>query len=332
MSQHQVKILVLRFSSIGDIVLTSPVLRNLKKSMKNVELHYLTKTSFRVLLLHNSHVDKLWSFNKNLSEVLPGLLNEKFDYVVDLHKNMRTLRLKKKLSVKSFSFNKLNVDKFLLTKLKINRMPKVHIVDRYLACIEELGVSNDGEGLDYFTDPESNAKFSETLNQLPDKYTVVVVGAAHLTKVPTVQKYREILQAVNKPFVLIGGGKDYETAEGIAENLDVPTFNYCGKTSLDVSALLIKHAELVITPDTGMMHVASAYRVPVVSLWGNTVPEFGMTPYYGKYDVPYYIAEVKNLSCRPCSKIGYESCPKQHFKCVEELDVSQIHTWVNKNC
>jgi len=330
MSQQQVKILVLRFSSIGDIVLTSPVLRNLKKSLKEVELHYLTKTAFADLLLHNPNVDKLWSFNKDISEVLPSLLSEKFDYVVDLHKNLRTLRLKKKLKVKSFSFDKLNVDKFLLTKLKINRMPSVHIVDRYLACVQELGVSNDREGLDYFTNPESEINFLETAKQLPDKYTVVVMGAAHFTKVPTIQKYREILKAVNKPFVLIGGDKDFEKAKEIAQNLNVSTLNYCGKTTLDTSALIIKHAELVITPDTGMMHVASAYKVPVVSLWGNTVPEFGMTPYYGKYKVPFLLAEVKKLSCRPCSKIGYESCPKKHFKCTEELDVSQIQTWVTE--
>ncbi|MFT6745838.1 MAG: ADP-heptose:LPS heptosyltransferase [Glaciecola sp.] len=331
MSKHQVKILVLRFSSIGDIVLTTPVLRNLKKALKNVELHYLTKSSFCSLLEHNPYVDKLWHFNKELDEVLPQLIGENFDYVVDLHKNIRTLRLKKQLKSKSFSFDKLNVNKFLLTALKINRMPKDHIVDRYLGAVKSLNVGNDGEGLDYFTDPASAGKFLELSKILPTKYAVVVIGAAHNTKVPTVKKYREILKAIDKPIVLIGGEKDYTIAEKIEERSTVSIYNYCGKTNLDMSALLIKNAELVITPDTGMMHVAAAYKTPTVSLWGNTVPEFGMTPYYGDNDVPFLISEVKNLSCRPCSKIGYNDCPKKHFKCTEELDVNQIQKWIQQN-
>lgn len=330
MSKQQVKILVLRFSSIGDIVLTTPVLRNLKKSLENVEVHYLTKSSFRGLLRNNPHVDKVWHFGKNIDEVLPGLMNEGFDYVVDLHKNVRTLRLKKKLKAKAFSFDKLNVDKFLLTALKINRMPKTHVVDRYLACVSSLGVSNDKQGLDYFTDPASENKYTELAKSLPKKYVVVVIGAAHLTKVPTVQKYREVLQAVNKPIVMIGGEKDRTIAEQIEENLEGDMFNLCGKTTLDISALLIKNAELIITPDTGMMHIAAAYKRPIVSLWGNTVPEFGMTPYYGENSTPSLIVEVKNLPCRPCSKIGYGNCPKKHFDCMKQLDVQQIKTWSNK--
>ena len=150
------------------------------------------------------------------------------------------------------------------------------------------------------------------------------MGAAHFTKVPTVQKYREILNAIDKPFVLIGGEKDFANAQAIQENLGVSIHNYCGKTTLDISALLIKRAQLVITPDTGMMHVAAAYKVPTVSLWGSTVPEFGMTPYYGDDKVPFLISEVKNLSCRPCSKIGYKDCPKKHFKCMNDIVEEEI--------
>ncbi|MFT6715595.1 MAG: ADP-heptose:LPS heptosyltransferase [Saprospiraceae bacterium] len=326
----QVKILVLRFSSIGDIVLTSPVVRNLKKQIDNVALHYLTKTTFRGLLMHNPYVDKVWSFNKDLDEVLPDLLNEKFDYVVDLHKNLRTLRLKKSLKVKALSFDKQNINKFLLAKLKINRMPGAHIVDRYMACVRSLGVVNDKEGLDFFTNPESENIFVELSNKLPEKYTVVVVGAAHFTKVPTVQKYREILEAVDRTFVLVGGERDCANAQAIEDQTNVVIHNYCGKTTLDTSAMLIKNAELVITPDTGMMHVAAAYKIPIVSLWGNTVPEFGMTPYYGINKVSNLISEVKGLSCRPCSKIGYDSCPKGHFKCVKHIEVNQIQKWVGE--
>jgi len=328
MSDKKAKILVLRFSSIGDIVLTTPVVRNLKNTVKGVEIHFLTKTSFQGLLKNNPYVDKVWHFNKDLNEVIPHLLKEKYDYVVDLHKNMRTLSLKKQLKAKALSFDKLNVQKFLLTTLKINRLPEIHIVDRYLNSISSLGVSNDELGLDYFPDPGSQEKAQALFDKIPKNYVVVVVGAAHYTKVPTVEKYTELLSSLDKTFVLIGGQNEVVAGESIQDKLGKELFNFCGKTTLDLSALLISRAEFVITPDTGMMHIAAAYQRPIISLWGNTVPEFGMTPYYRKQKPPSYIAEVKGLSCRPCSKIGYESCPKKHFNCIKQIDVQKIKSWV----
>lgn len=329
MLKEQTKILVLRFSSIGDIVLTTPVMRNIKVSNSKAEIHFLTKSSFKGLITNNPHVDKVWHFSKNVEEVLPELVKEKFDYVVDLHKNVRTLRLKRSLKVKAFSFKKLNVEKFLMTSLKLDRLPKQHIVDRYLEAVTDLGVENDGQGLDYFPGTAAKPKFEALVKSLPEKYTVVVVGAAHKTKIPSVAKYQEILKVVSKNFVLIGGDKDVATAEKILTNLPGDVHNFCGSTTLDVSALLVKHAELVISPDTGMMHIAAAFKKPIISLWGNTIPEFGMTPYYGNHQVPSLILEVKGLSCRPCSKIGYTACPKKHFKCIEQLDVQLIKNWLD---
>jgi ADP-heptose:LPS heptosyltransferase len=331
MSNLKIKILVLRFSSIGDIVLTTPVLRNLKKSIPKVELHYLTKTSFRAVLRHNPYIDKLWDFDRNFDEVVTSLVREKFDFIVDLHRNIRTLKLKKKLGVKSLSFDKLNFKKLLLTKTKINLLPDTHIVDRYLDALSGLAVSNDFEGLDYYVDPKSEVESLEFSKNLPEKYAVMVVGAAHFTKVPPVEKFKEILRVMNMPTVLVGGNNDEKTAKAIAENYQEPLFNYCGKTSLDISALLIKKAEFVVTPDTGMMHIAAAYKRPIISLWGNTTPSFGMAPYYGSNRVASLIVEVKNLSCRPCSKIGYDSCPKAHFNCMRQLDVQEVKQWIKTN-
>ncbi len=330
MAQEQLKILVLRFSSIGDIVLTTPVIRNLKKKGKKTTLHFLTKKVFQGVLIHNPYVDKLWCFEQSPQEVLPFLIKQDFDYVIDLHKNIRTLKLKRQLKVKSFSFDKQNVNKFLLTSFKLNYMPERHIVDRYMDCVLSLGVKNDQQGLDYFTNPESEQHVSEMTKEVPKPYVVVVMGAAHKTKVPPVEKYKEILQALDKNYVLIGGKGDAYMAAQIAATKGVRTFNFCGKTSLDQSALMIQQAALVITPDTGMMHVAAAYKKPIVSLWGNTVPEFGMTPYYGAYKIPSFIAQVQNLSCRPCSKIGYDSCSKGHFNCMNQIDVSAIKDWVDQ--
>ncbi|HRB40127.1 MAG TPA: glycosyltransferase family 9 protein, partial [Bacteroidia bacterium] len=98
----------------------------------------------------------------------------------------------------------------------------------------------------------------------------------------------------------------------------------CGITSIGQSASLIKQSKAVITHDTGLMHIAAALRKKIVSVWGNTVPEFGMYPYLPVNSVPFSISEVKNLNCRPCSKIGYNTCPKKHFRCMNDMDIQEI--------
>ena len=144
------KILIIRFSSIGDIVLTSPVIRCLKLQTGS-EIHYLTKQPFVALLKNNPHVSKVFAIDKSVGEVLPALRREKYDYIIDLHHNLRTFILKWRLPfVKSYAFKKLNFEKWLLTNFKINRLPKTHIVDRYLETVKSLGVKNDGQGLDFF--------------------------------------------------------------------------------------------------------------------------------------------------------------------------------------
>ena len=148
------KILVIRFSSIGDIVLTTPVLRCIRMQTGS-EVHFLTKESFRSVVEHNPHVSRVHTIRKKVSEVLPALRSEGFDFVVDLHRNLRSWQVKSALGVPSKSFDKLNWEKWLLVNIGINRLPKLHIVDRYLAAAAPLGVQNDGLGLDYFI-PESD--------------------------------------------------------------------------------------------------------------------------------------------------------------------------------
>jgi len=133
------KVLIIRFSSIGDIVLTTPIIRCVKKQIPEVEVHYLVKHSFRKIIESNPFVDKTHALNDNLPYVLEELKSENFDYIIDLHHNLRTLKVKRALrKVPALSFNKLNLKKWLLTALKINVMPKVHIVDRYFDTVKTL--------------------------------------------------------------------------------------------------------------------------------------------------------------------------------------------------
>lgn len=138
------KILVIRFSSIGDIVLTTPVIRAIKTQLEDVELHCLTKENFQSILQENSSIDTLHLLKDNLADIIPILKAENFDVIVDLHNNLRTRRIKKALKIKSYTFKKLNVKKWLLTKFKLNKLPSIHVVDRYFDAVFPLGVKNDG--------------------------------------------------------------------------------------------------------------------------------------------------------------------------------------------
>ncbi|HMU73339.1 MAG TPA: glycosyl transferase, partial [Ferruginibacter sp.] len=145
------KFLVIRFSSIGDIVLTTPVVRCLKKQVPDAEVHFLTKQSYRGIVDTNPYIDKVHVLADSFELMLHELQTEEYDYIIDLHHNLRTLRIKRFLKkVKAFSFNKLNVEKFILTNLKINLLPGKHIVNRNLETLRSFGVSDDGAGLDYF--------------------------------------------------------------------------------------------------------------------------------------------------------------------------------------
>lgn len=324
LKKEKLKILIIRFSSIGDIVLTSPVIRCLKTQLENIELHYLTKKAFEPVLAANPYIDKLHFLDQSLSECIRKLKSEDFDFVIDLHHNLRTLQIKTKLGIRSSSFNKLNWQKWLLVNFKKDILPPVHIVDRYLKTVEFLGVKNDNQGLDYFLQKEYELK--DMLPASHQQYISVVIGAQHATKRLPEEKLYELCSKIKFPVVLLGGPEDGERGERIAMACGSHVFNACGKFKLDQSAFLVKMSEKVISHDTGLMHIAAAFNKPVYSIWGNTMPEFGMYPY--KTDKSY-IFQVDGLSCRPCSKIGYEACPKGHFNCMNHINLEEIITKIN---
>jgi len=315
------KILVVRFSSIGDIVLTTPVVRCLKKQLPGVEIHYLTKSSFRTILENNPYIDKLWTIGKSTDEVIPDLKKEKFDYLIDLHHNIRTLGLKWKLGVKSFSFEKLNFQKWKLVNFKIPMTYKGHIVDRYLKTAEPLGVKNDGQPCDYFI-PEQDEIDLRFYGLEPKKYIVVAIGAQFETKQFPVSKTIEVLKKQELPVLLLGGKQDEEKAARISEEL--PCLDFTGKLSLNSSAYIVKNAAVLLTNDTGLMHIAACFSTKIVSVWGNTVPELGMYPYMPQNEKSYTMHEVQGLKCRPCSKIGFHACPQKHFNCMLKQDTVAI--------
>ncbi len=327
------KVLVVRFSSIGDIVLCSPVVRGLKKQLQ-AEVHFLTKKSFRSIVETNPYVDKVFALEKDLSELLPLLRREKYDLVIDLHHNLRSLRVRQALGVKSIAFDKINRHKWLLVNFKLNFLPDRHIVDRYMDTVQSLGVANDGQGLDYFIPPDAEVDVGDLSARagFPEgvPYVAVVIGAAHATKRLPQHRIVALCRDLDAPVVLLGGPEDREVGEAIAGAVGEKVWSACGHYSLHQSASIVRQAAVVVTHDTGLMHIAAAFRKKIISIWGNTVPEFGMYPYYPIGEEQHHNFEVKGLSCRPCSKIGYASCPKKHFRCMEQQALPEMGALINK--
>ncbi|MCO6501291.1 MAG: glycosyltransferase family 9 protein [Vicingus serpentipes] len=325
MEKAKVKILIIRFSSIGDIVLTTPVVRSLKEQLEGeLEIHFLIKKQYRSIVDHNPNISKVHTIEKSTNEVLEVLVQEKFDYVIDLHKNLRSKRVVKKLKSLVFTFDKINYQKWLLTAFKINKLPALHIVDRYFGAVKTLGVENDNKGLDYFIPAADEVNVTDLPVTHQNGYVAFAIGAQHFTKRLPSNKISSICKKANQPIVLLGGNEDKEVGEKISQEVGGAIFNSCGKFNINQSASLIKQSKVLITHDTGLMHIGVALGVQIISVWGNTVPEFGMYPYYPNQPEKYTIIQNKKLSCRPCSKIGYNKCPKGHFKCMNDIDEEEV--------
>lgn len=327
-AHHIKKILLIRFSSIGDIVLTSPVIRCLKQQIP-CELHFLTKYQYAAILTPNPYLEKVYTIQHKVGEVIADLKKERYDYIIDLHKNIRSQQVKLALPAKSFSFDKLNFEKWLITNFKINKLPAIHIVDRYLATTESLGIKNDGLGLDYFIPTNETINPSDIDDRLQKhQYILFAIGATHATKRLPLPKLVEICKKIARPIVLIGGNTEQKVGQLLKKQCPQHIINTCGQLSLHQSASLVAQARIVLTHDTGMMHIAAAFHKPIISIWGNTIPAFGMYPYYGNHPDKNTTIEVKDLSCRPCSKIGFEKCPKGHHNCMNFVGINKIVTAV----
>lgn len=318
------KILVIRFSSIGDIVLTTPIVRCLKNQLQGIDLHVFTKKKFSSLYLTNPYVNKVFEFDNSLSKNIKELKKEHYDYIVDLQKNNRSKWVCYALRCPNSSFPKLNFRKFLLTTFKINCMPDIHIVDRYFKAVKDLGVKNDYKGLDFFISDINNLQGDDIPEKFHDGFYAFVIGGMHNTKMLPTEKIIEVIEKLDKPVILLGNSNDLKRANEIIKTVMENVSNMVGKLNLEQSASIIRMAKAILTNDTGLMHIAAAFHKPIVCVWGNTVPEFGMYPYLPGEPEKCKIIECKYLRCRPCSKLGYKKCPKRHFKCMNSIDTDKI--------
>jgi heptosyltransferase-2 len=283
---------------------------------------------------HNPYIDKFHLLQQDWQTMVDGLKAEGFDYIIDLHHNLRTLRIKNALGVPHFSFNKLNIEKFIFVKLKWNVMPSLHIVDRYLETVKSFGVYNDGEGMDYFIPDEERVQLKDIPASHHLGFISIVIGASFYTKKLPVNKLQELCKKIAHPVILLGAKEEAAEGEAIASVDPIKVYNACGKFTLNESADLVRQSKLVIAHDTGLMHIAAALKKQVIAIWGSTTPSFGMVPYYGKAflqrnPTPYDDVQVHKLWCRPCTKIGRNKCPQGHFKCMKQIPIDDIVTKIS---
>ena len=316
------KVLIIRFSSIGDIILTTPVLRCIKQQL-GVEVHYLTKKSFSGLLQHNPNVDALHCIDKEIGvDLIEKLKAEQFDFLVDLHGNWRSLRIKKALGVPSKTFAKLNLQKWLLIHLGIDLMPRQHVADRYLDTLAHLGVSNDHIGLDYFMAPETSVDVD-----LNKPFIAWSIGGSFTPKKLDVAQVADVCNKMDEPVYLLGGSEEVEEAEAIIEVCGQANIkSFCGKLSLDQTALLIKKSRVLLSNDSGLMHIGAAFKKTIISFWGCTKPSLGFAPYAAASDS---VEILSNISKKPCSKHG-KSCKHKNNGCIKFIDSKDIEKAVLK--
>lgn len=320
------RFLFVRLSSMGDIVLTTPLIRALAERYPEAELHYLTRPAYRPLLQHHPLLTAVHTWPPS-----PSLQALSWKGIIDLQKNLRTLSLRWRLSYEKYAtFPKENWRKWWMVRWG-RPHPLRHIVLRYAEALQPWGISSEKIGpLEVHIPAATQEKIAADLAAFPRPWLAVGLGGTYGTKKWPLPYFQELLRELGWPVVLLGGAAEQAEAAAIAQALPQPTLNTAGRYSLLESAAVIAQAPLLLTHDTGTAHLGAAFRVPTLVLWGNTVPELGMTP----WQTLTLAIEAQHLACRPCSKLGYARCPKGHHDCMRSLTpdlvLARLHSFWQK--
>lgn len=319
------KILLIRLSSIGDIVLTSLTLRCIKNAYPDVQIDFLTKEQYVDLVSSYPQVSKVLILKSNLWKVSQEIIAQEYDAVIDLHSNFRTHLLQQLLpeSLPFYRYKKKSLRRILSVWFRKDFYQGEKVPEQYLQALDSFGIKNDGKGLEFHISKKDWIYLSDVPMTHRAGYAVISLGATHFTKKLPLYKWEEIIHQLEVPIILIGGKQEIEIGQYLEQLDDLKVINKCGQYNLHQSASVIAQSIFIITHDTGMMHIAAALKKKTISIWGGTVPYLGFEP-YGMDQEKSILIEEKDLTCRPCSKYGREDCPKGHFKCMNDLSVEKI--------
>ncbi len=312
------RLLVIRLSSIGDILLTTPILRAIKATFQSAEIDFLTKPTFTPLLQGNPNLTNILT-TENFKP------DQHYNLVVDLQHNLFS-RKYHRLGKKTVCYQKENWKKFLLVNFKVNLYRGYEsVVERYAKSLAPFEVRLDEKGCEVFLNHEE-MEFGKSHRTMEKPVLAVCFGARHFTKrFPSERLASTLNRLLEKNRIdvwLLGGREDAPIADEILKEIREKSSvkNFAGKHTLRQTVSILASANAVLSNDTGLMHIAAALQKPMVVLFGSSVKEFGFLP----YKAPYQLLEVERLTCRPCSHIGRETCPKSHFKCMLDIPENRI--------
>jgi lipopolysaccharide heptosyltransferase II len=336
------KTLIIRFSSVGDIVLSSLLVRAFRSRYPNSQLDFVVKEEFADVVRFNPHLSNVITLLRessfaDLRKLRSRIHNTNYDLIIDIHGSLRSRYLCFGAR-RVVRINKRKLARFLLVKFKKNLYdnfsgaPSVAL--RYLEPVREFGVEDDGRGLEFFFSNDVKSRVEGTVRgsgfEVRQQFIGVCPSAKHTTKMWLKERFAEAASALskkhNQPIVLFGSGDDEvkrckEIEEMIHDlNPEPKTLNLSGKLSLAETAAMMDNCSIIITNDTGLMHVAAARKRNVVAIFGSTVKELGFYP----FGTNSTVVENKNLDCRPCTYIGLAECPKGHFKCMSDISTEQV--------
>ena len=311
-----VKVLIIQLASIGDVVLTSPVVRCLKQQLPEAELHFCTRRAYEPIIAYSPYLAQKHYLDASLFALIRQLRAERFDCVIDLQNTFTTNLIKVALGTRTYSVEKQSLRQWMYVRWKINALSEQHVVDRYMATVQPLGIRNDGHGLDYFIPYRDEVETAWLPDTHQNDFVAFVIGGQHVTRRLPVLRMIELCLKINFPIVLLGDKADASVGDELVRAIGgEQIYNACGHYNLNQSASLLQRARVVFSHDTGLMHIAAAFGKKVYSIWGSTTPQFGFYP----YKTPHVRLETPGLGCRPCSATGLGTCPMHHFKCMNEL-------------
>lgn len=328
MFEDKTKILIVRLSSIGDIILSTPIIRQVRNKFPQAQIDFLIDDKFHSILKYNPHINNLIRYNKSLSskELKADRDNYlennigKYDIVIDLHNNFRTISWRNGVFHKLFKISNYRFSKLSLVYLKKPIVDK-HIVEKYFEPLIELDVYEDKLGLEFWLEEDNKDVYFENLKQITSlKKIGIAPGAHHFTKRFPKEKFINLINTYFKNYDIniFGGKDDIDVCEEIASKTNAA--NLCNLYDLQGTAKAINDIDLMITNDTGLMHIAAARGKKIIALFGSTVREFGFSP----YGVDFEMVE-KQLPCRPCTHIGRSKCLKKHFNCMNLINEKEIY-------
>lgn len=305
------KILIIRLSSLGDILLTTPFIRSIKNQFPEIKIDFILRKEYSDALKLNPYLNKVFTYSrieKDNLQTFEEIKKSGYDLVIDLQNNLRSKKIISLIKSQSVSFSKNGLHKFLLVNFKINKLKDAsQIPIRYAKTI--LNFKLDEKGIDLIIDRKS-ADISSDKNNLIG----FCPGARHFTKRWPKEYFIELGKLFSQKgyqVVLFGGRSDKELCKGLAA--EIPTaIDLSNDDNLLQTFADMKLCRAIICNDSGLMHVASAANTNIIAIFGSTVKEFGFTP----YNCRNLILENNSLSCRPCSHIGKDHCPKKHFDCM----------------